>query len=595
VNVSRRHALAGITTSLIALACSNRDPQPIEPRPHRYWVPALKIVTGAIKTHRALEINTRELASQTQTTTQYASAITAQFDSIESLSQTLIPLRPPPVARVAHQYLTGTIDALVDIVRTVRRYRESREPELIVHVITLAQRSRASLMSFVDNLHTIAPGIASEGFRQMLFDLGEFHIDPRRVPMFAVFIGEFTDVVQARAKIGSRLPEIKLSRQYEHWVEGRRFSSVTAATDSAQAWIADGFEARVEEVVDLDLQLTEVRPPAVGSWTERLWARQTDFEIAGLAVADHGELAVAIGRRGDIASYNLQGQPQWTSNLGIPLAHVSIDPSGSLIAAFAFDLLLLNPDGSNVWQRPVALDSNQKLEQVVFSNDGATLIARSTNASGMGRVFKVDRTGRLWGPTKDYIAASSVGVDLATGIVGVGSSRNGVNEVITISPDGTFNQAFGVESRPHKVLFNQNGTQTIVVTTDGILTFDSSDGSLLHRLDFPTTHASHIPDSNTIVLAGHTGLGAFRPDGTEVWGKIPVAAQDLAVTKDYIIAQTDERTFQVFQSDGSRLGKLPMSSPIRAFALSRPNNLLVTANTDRTIEAWKLPERASNP
>ena len=594
MKVSRRHSLAAITTSLVALACNARDPKPVELRTRPYWEPALTIVTGALKTLRVLEVSTRALASKTQTRTQYTNAIAAQFDSIESLSQKLIPLRPPPDARVGHQYLTDTIDALVDIVRTVRSYRESRKPEDLVHVITLAKRSRASLMSFVDNLRLTSPGSASEGLQQMICDLGEFQIEPRLVPMFAVFIGEFDDEVEARARIGPRLPEIHLSRQFEQWVEGRRFSSVVDANTSAQEWMSAGFEAGVEEVVDLDLVLTEVRAPAAGSWTERSWARQTEFEISDLAVADRGDLAVVIGRRGDIASYDMQGQPKWTNNLGIPLAHVSIDPSGTLIAAYAFDLLLLNSDGSNVWQRPVALDNNQKLEQVVFSNDGATLVARSTNASGMGRVFKVDRTGRLWGPTKDYIAASSVAINSATGIVGVGSSKNGENRVVTITPDGTFNQTFGVDGKPHRVLFTENGEQTIVVTNDGFQTFDTGSGTLLHRLDFPATHASHVPESNTIVLAGHTGLGAFSPDGTEVWKKLGLAAQDLAVTKDYIIAQTDDRTFWVFRSDGSTLGKLTISSPIQAFALSRPNNLLITANADRTIEAWKLPERTTN-
>ena len=571
------------------MACADHEPLHLEPRPPPYWEPAFKLVAGAIKTLRALEVNTRSLDSKTQSTTQYVSAITAQFDSIEHLSQNLIALPQPPDSRIGHHHLTAAIDGLVDIIRTTRSYKESRKPELLVHVITLAQRSRASLMSFVDNLHTTSPGIASAGFRQMLLDLGEFQINPHRVPMFAVFIGEFTDEVEARARIGSRLAEIRMSPMYNQWVEGNRFPTIDAANASAQEWISEGFEASIAEVIDLDLNLTEIRPPATGSWTERLWARQTEFEISDLTAADHGDLVIAISRRGDVVSYDMQGRPQWNNNLGIPLAHVAIDPSGSLIAAYAFDLLLLNPDGSNVWQRPVAIDNNQKLEQVVFSNDGATLVARSTNASGMGRVFKVDRTGRLWGPTKDYIAALSVAIEPTTGIIGVGSSRKGINQVITITPDGTLNQTFGVDGKPHTVLFGEKGSHTMVVTTDGILTFDSSGGTVLNRLDFPTTHASKIPGSSTILLAGHTGLGAFRPDGTEVWEKIPVDAQELAVTKDYVIAQTDELTFQVFRSDGSRLGKLSMSSPIKAFTLSRTNNLLITANRDRTIEAWQLP------
>ena len=223
MQVSRRHSLAVITTSLVAIACADREPRDSEPRTPPYWEPAFKLVAGAIKTLRALEVNTRSLDSKTQSTTQYVSAIATQFDSIEHLSQNLIALPPPPDSRIGHQHLVDAIDGLVDIIRTTRSYKESREPELLVHVITLTQRSRASLMSFVDNLHANSPGIASEGFRQMLFDLGEFQINPRRVPMFAVFIGEFADEVQARARIGSRLAEIRMSPTYNQWGEGSRF------------------------------------------------------------------------------------------------------------------------------------------------------------------------------------------------------------------------------------------------------------------------------------------------------------------------------------------------------------------------------------
>ena len=64
------------------MACADHEPLPIEPRPPPYWEPAFKLVAGAIKTLRALEVNTRSLDSKTQSTTQYVSAITAQFDSI---------------------------------------------------------------------------------------------------------------------------------------------------------------------------------------------------------------------------------------------------------------------------------------------------------------------------------------------------------------------------------------------------------------------------------------------------------------------------------------------------------------------------------
>ena len=582
---SRRAFLTAAAAAGFTAACGEAAPSSIGLAARPYWEPALTVATGSLDVVRTLELNVRELGAGSQTPEQFAAAAQARFEAIGALGQALVPLSPPASAAAAHGHLTTAVDALVEIIPTLRAYEDLEEPERLVHVITLQRRARSAIGAFAQ---AIGPGRTKNWLLAAIADLGEFRFDVVRVPMLAVLVGPFDDESEARARIGQRLPSIRMSRVYRRWVEAGRYPTPDDADAAALEWQLDGFATRIEDVVDLAFTLTEVRPPAAGRWTERAWLARTDFDITGLAASDQAELVIAIARNGAIAAFGPNGASRWSRNLRIPLARAAVSSDGQLMAAHGFDLLLLDSDGVPIWPSPTRPD-NQLLEDVVFAPGGDWLVARSTNASGLGHVFAFGRSGPLWGPTQAYISAADVALNPDTGTVAVASSNRGENQIVLITPAGNLDQRFGVDGELHNVLFTRSGEHTVAVTDQSSQIFDSVRGDLVWQIGYPSSAALRMPENDTIVLAGPTGLGAFSLTGSQLWQLPGLAVERLLVTNDYVIAQTSERALVVVRPDGTRLGQLVTSSEIRAVAVAPAANLLLTANAERAIEAWQLP------
>jgi DNA-binding beta-propeller fold protein YncE len=585
-SVSRRAFLTACGAAAALAACGERGAPaaPFTARP--YWEPALTVATDALEIVRALELNIRELGAGSQTTDQFAASTEARFEAIGALGQALVPLSPPASASVPHSHLTFAVDALVEMIPTLRAYQELEEPERLVHVITLQQRARAAIGAFAD---AIGPGRTRDWFLTTIDELGEFQFDVVRVPMLAVLVGPFADETEARARIGQRLPSPRMSRVFRRWVEAGRYPTPDEADAAAREWQLLGFATRIEDVIDLGFTTANVRQPASGRWTERAWLARTDFDITGLAASHQGELIVAIARNGSVAAFGPDGAARWSRDLRIPLSRAAVSGDGELMAAHGFDLLLLDSAGESVW-RSAARPDNQLLEDVVFAPQGDWLVARSTNASGVGHVFAFDRSGQRWGPTQAYISAADVALNPDSGTVAVASSRQGENQIVLITPAGNLNQRFGVDGELHHVLFTQAGEHTVAVTDRSSQVFDSARGDLVWRIGFPSAAAARMPASDTLVLAGPDGLAAFSISGTELWRIPGLPVENLLVTDGYVVAQTSERTFSVLRADGSQLGQLVTSSEIRAVAAAPAANLLFTANAERAVEAWQLPE-----
>ena len=584
--VSRRAFLIGSGLAAMLAACGETAPRsaPLTARP--YWEPALRVATGALDVIRTFELNIRELGVGSQTPDQFAAAAEARFDAIGALGQGLVPLSPPASATVAHQHLTVTVDALVEVIPTVRAYHELEEPERLVHVITLQQRARAAIGAFAES---IGPGRTKDWLLKTIDELGAFHIQPVRVPMLAVLIGPFADEAEARARIGQRLPVIRMSRVFPRWVEAGRYPTPDEADAAARDWQLEDFATRIEDVVDLAFTVSELRAPSAGRWTERAWLSRTEFDITGLAASAAGDLVIAIARNGTVQALGPAGEPRWSRSLRVPLARAAVSDDGALMAAHGFDLMLLDSEGQPIWRSPARPD-NQLLEDVVFAPDGTWLVARSTNASGLGRVFAFDHSGPRWGPTQPYISAAGVALNPQTGTVAVASSKQGENQIVLITSDGNLDQRFGVDGELHNVLFTRSGEHTVAVTNQSSQIFDSASGDLVWQIGYPSSAALRMPENDTIVLAGPNGLGAFSLTGTQLWQVPGLTVERLLVTNSYVIAQTSERALVVIRPDGTKLGQLVTSSEIRAVAAAPAANLLLTANAERAIEAWQLPE-----
>jgi len=589
--MTRRRVLAALAIGGAAIACGEAQPTPLAVRLRPYWEPAIEVATGSLEVLRAISINTGAFARGSLSTDQFLLSVEAQLPLIAALSHRVIPLVPDPDIEATHAALVAVIDALVEIGPTVRVYRETGQPEQLMHVVTLQQSARDQLEAFIEG---IGPGLAQDGLGARLDAIGESTIDAWRVRKRAVLVGPYDGEAAARAALAHLVDDVRLSRSNPGWVEIGRYADPAAADAAAGRWLAGGFQVQVEDVTDLSFNVTTLRAPERQSWRELLWLERLDFDATDLAASERGEQVAAVARAGNVASFGADGGLQWTRDMRMPLARVSMQRHGELLAIHGFDVQLLDAVGNQVWPSPFRPD-NQLLEQALFDDDGARLVVRSTNASGVGRVFAFNRQGQVWGPTKSYISAAWVDLDKRSGTVAVGSSNRGENQVVLIRPDGNLEQRFGVDGDILQVIFTQEGDQVIALTSAGLQVFEAESANLRSQLRFPATDAARAPRDDILILAGEAGVGSFTLDGTEVWFAPRVRARAVYPMDDYVAALVDDMTIAIIRSDGAVLGDATTLAPIRGIAVAPGLNRLFTVSAERQLQAWQLPPVAIPP
>ena len=589
--MTRRRVLAAIAFGGGLAACGEAEPTPFAVQLRPYWEPALEVATGSLDVLRSLAINTGAFTRGSLSTDQFLLSIESQVPSISAVSQRVIPLGPPPDIQATHAALVAMVDALVEIGPTVGAYRGSEQPEQLMHLVTLQRRARERLGEFIDG---IGPGLAQDGLRSRLDAIGESTIEAWRVRKRAVLVGPYDDEAAARAALARLVDDVRLSRTTPGWVEIGRFADPTAADTTAGAWLAGGFQVRVEDVTDLSFSVTTLRAPERQSWRELQWLARLDFDPTDLAAAEFGQQVVAVARAGNVASFGADGDLRWTRDMRMALARVSMQRHGEVVAVHGFDVQLLNAAGNQVWPSPFRPD-NQLLEQAIFDDDGTRLVVRSTNASGLGRVFAFNRQGQVWGPTKSYISAAWVDLDKRSGTVAVGSSNRGENQVVLIRPDGNLQQRFGVDGDILQVIFTQEGDQVITLTSVGLQVFEAESANLRSQMRFPATAAARAPRADVLILAGEAGVGSFTLDGTEVWFAPRVRARAVFPMDDYVAALVDDMTITIIRSDGAVIGDATTLAPIRGVAVAAGLNRLFAVSAERQLQAWQLPPVASPP
>ncbi len=590
--LSRRRVLAAIAIGGGAVACGEAQPKPLAVRLRPYWEPAIEVATGSLEVLRAISINTGAFARGSLSTDQFLHSVEAQLPSIAALAHRVIPLVPDPDNQSTHASLVAMVDALVEFGPTVRVYRETEQPELLMHVVTLQRTAREQLEAFIEG---IGPGLAQDGLGARLDAIGESSIEAWRVRKRAVLVGPYDGEAAARAALAHIVDDIRLSRSIPGWVEVGRYADPAAADAAAGRWLAGGFQVQVEDVTDLSFNITTLRAPERQSWRELLWLERLDFDPTDLAASELGQQVVAVARAGNVASFGADGGLQWKRDMRMALARVTMQRHGDLLAVHGFDVQLLDAVGNQVWPSPYRPD-NQLLEQALF-DDGTRLVVRSTNASGQGRVFAFNRQGQAWGGrgTRDYISAASIDLDKRSGTVAVGSSNRGENQVVLIRPDGNLEQRFGVDGDILQVIFTQEGDQVIALTSAGLQVFEAESANLRSQLRFPATAAARTPREDILILAGEAGVGSFTLDGTEVWFAPRVRARAVYPMDDYVAALVDDMTITIIRSDGAVLGDATTLAPIRGVAVAPGLNRLFAVSAERQLQAWQLPPVAIPP
>ena len=590
--LSRRIVLAGIATAGASVGCIGSENSVPQTQLRPYWEPALEVAAGAIDVLRTIAINTGAFARGGLTLDRYLRSVESQRRPITDLAELIIPLHPPSDASAPHEALASAIDALVGIGPTVLKYRNSEQPEHLIHLIAVQDEVRAGLTLFIDG---IGPGLAHSGLRNRLSAIGESDIVIWRMPTHAVLVGPFDDEAAARATLAHMLDEeIRLSPTSIGWVEVGRFTDRAIADEAAREWLIKDFQVRIKDTIDLAFDVTTIRPPVRQSWRELDWLAPLAFDAIDLAASDMGEQVIAVSRAGKVASFDEDGSLKWTRDMRMPLAYVSMQQHGEFSAVHGFEIQILDTNGNPVWPTAFRPD-NQLLEQAIFNESGRRLVVRSTNASGLGRVFSFDHTGRIWGPTKDYIAAAKVAFHSPTGTVAVGSSKLGENQVVLIQSNGHFLQRFGVDGDIIELVFTVSGDRVAVLTNEGVSVFECATANPRGSIPFPAKHVVRAPHDDVLFLAGDAGIGSFTIDGFEIWTAPTVRARTLYPMASYIGAHVDDLTITVIRNDGVILGNATTLATIHAIAVAPDRDRIFAVSAERQIQAWQMPSATEAP
>ncbi|MCY3800642.1 MAG: hypothetical protein OXG46_03605 [Chloroflexi bacterium] len=583
--IGRRQALAiGLAAGSGLLgACAEPKPE-AQPTLKPYWEPAIQTAARTIELLRLFEVNSRALAEQSLTPERYAFAIESLSDQVVDLTERVISLTPPRDAVEIHPYLVGAADSLVDAVHAVDGFDRDARREHLVEAIAAIRAARINITRFTD---AVGGGKAAEGLNALLYDLGDFEIIPTALNRHAVLVGTFDSRAEVRAKLRGFKDDAEPSIEFPHWVEVARVDHLENALTEEVIWIERKFETRIEQVADVSFRLQVHRPSTSASWKELIWLQQLDFDPSALAAAKDGSLFAAADRHGRVRIVSGQGDHVWSANAGIPTSSAAIAPGGAGVAVFGFDIVLLDDEGRPVWQRPFRPD-NQLIEEAILTSNGFVIV-RTTNASGTGRVFAYTPNGPFWGPTQDYIGAASVDVSSDAGIIAVGSTKDGVSQVILIQRDGNLAQRFGVDGEIRRTMLTHDARHTVVHSANGLVVYDNERGDFFADIPFSADFATIGSRDDTVFSASPRGVAAYSIAGSRLWFNDEVAPRSLTASDNFVCGLSSDTSVSVLRTNGEYVGEATTLTSIRAVALAPETDILAIASAERNVLAWQLP------
>ena len=573
--------LAALSASLAA--CGRRAPDP-QPALKPYWEPAIQAAADSIAVLRLFEVNSRALAQQSLTPEKYAFAIESLTNQVVDLTEKVISLTPPRDAVEVHPYLVGAADSLVEALRSVDAFDRDARREHLVDAISAIRAARINVNNFVG---LVGGGKAAEGLQTMLDNLGDFEIVPTALSRHTVLVGTFDSRAEVRAQLRGFKDDAELSIEFPHWVEVVRVDHVEDAVAEEAVWIERQFETRIEEVQDIAFRLEVDRPSTSASWKELIWLQKLDFDPSALATASDGSIFAAAGRRGRLHAMSGEGDHIWSADTGIPTSSMAVAPNGGALATFGFDIVLLDSAGRPVWQRPFRPD-NQLIEEVRLTSTGFVVV-RTTNISGTGHVFAYTPDGLFWGPTQDYIGAVSLEVSLDSNLVAVGSTKDGVSQVVLIERSGNLAQRFGVNGEIRRILFSRNAEHTVVHSANGLVVYNNERGDFFADIPFPADFIARGAQDDTIFAASPRGVAAYSLAGSQLWFNDGVAPRSLVASKSFLCGISSDTSVSVLRTNGEYVGEATTLTSIRAIALAPETDVLAIASAERNVLAWQLP------
>ncbi|HEU4324737.1 MAG TPA: hypothetical protein VFS21_16455 [Roseiflexaceae bacterium] len=278
---------------------------------------------------------------------------------------------------------------------------------------------------------------------------------------------------------------------------------------------------------------------------------------------------------------------------------IARSPDGSLLAVASINapVDILRRDGARLHRLP----HNGWVRAVVFSPDSALLATSDQNAL---RIWSVPSHSLLHNIPSD--GPNEALAFTPDGTLLLGDAGDGRVSAWRVA-DGTLARTFETEVADaliEALAVSPDGTRVAAALdngkTDEIRVWRWSDGAVLHRLaEWSATELAFAPDSRTLAAAlwqnevaiWDLSSGQQRYNLASAEGiAVRVHALDFAPDGATVAAGFSDGTIQIWRTaDGRPLHTFRYTNSVEDLVFDRDGRLILSANDDDSIRAWRLP------
>ncbi len=549
---------------------STAAPAPAPLSPADYWSETQPIVRSTTQHVRLFNKALRGFldAEERLTFEQFRLALARLAPEVFALGQRLVAIHPPESALEAHAVLVEAVDLLTLAGREARLLTEDDYHRHVAAIAVFLPEAQVRLAAY-SAAFPASP--AATVIQQEIAQLGQERL---------VATTERTYLVTLEPSSSAAAAQQAVERYATRW---------EAEQAVAAASRADGTSARIEVEYAYNFHMNIEQPPSGHYWREIIWLQKLNFIGTLVDTAADGSFIIVASRDGAVQGWQGDGEYRWNKDLDAALVSLAVAAQGHRAVLAGHESFLLSlSDAAVIWDSIIPNESDI-LTQALISADGSHVTLRSEPPDGAGTVQALDAREHLW-PTQDYIGARDIALTPDGAKVAIASAKNHLNYFILVSiPQGARLQRFELPSAPERVALTPTASHAALLSDQEVLFYRLQDESLLWRQRVPGKLLALTPDGQLLVTAGQGGLLAISRTGEQLWRREDVQVAQLAVSRQYVVAQTDRERLDVYALDGTPLGPVYTPGRLLAFALAPESSLLVATDDQQNMVAWQLP------
>ena len=551
-----------------------------------------QISRDVIRVLRHLNINNLAFARQSLTPGKYRVALDFLIPEIQFLAQQVVEVNADGTAD-APAALLSAVDPLARAAAEFRRYIETEQDAALAAAYSQLSEAHVQLEYFLANT-ALAEGPT---LQELLLQAGRVEIEAEPIAVSRVVLGPFANIEDAKTVQEAAATYNAVIRQDELpsvWLGPFRVAAEARAV--AAQWRELRIAAAVHEDTVYEFRATEVSPVQGRTWRELAWFHDMEFPAHFITVSPEGNVVLAGDTSGTIQRRTGQGEHSWTRSLALPTYALAVTREGRAIFAVGIGAQALNGDGTSLWRDSLE-EYEVILEQAAISHDGRTMVAATSNAEGMGRVFlfsesRFEEKGRAfaWETQEALVGVNSFHLSSDDDRIALGAVGGGRSQVMVVNERGEKIMGSDFWDPVVAVALAGDLYRKVVVLIDRhVGQFDIESQQIEWQASARGRALAISHPGDIIYVGGVHGITAFDQNGRRLWTQDAMPVSQIVANYNYLIGLSDNIRLVVVKYDGSILGTVSPLVPIRDFAVAADGDLLVALDEENRLSAWRLP------